>query len=80
MASLVLNRIVDLMFPDTVLIHEDVVTASEEAQRTLTERYRKAAVQKVGDWRKNGKPWSAMIKRFGQGVLLLLPKCLSDEK
>lgn len=80
MASLVLDRIVDMMFPDTVLDHEDVVTASKEAQRTLTERYRKAAVQKFGDWRKNGKPWSAMIRRFGQGVLLLLPECLSDEK
>ena len=79
-ASLVLNRIVDLMFPDTILDYEDVGRASKEAQRTLTKRYRRAAVQKVGDWRKNGKPWSVMIKRFGQGVLLLLPKCLSDEK
>ena len=79
-ASLVMSRIVDLMFPDTILDHEAAVSASTEAQRTLTERCRKAAVQKVGDWRKNGKPWSVMIRRFGQGVLLLLPKCLSDEK
>lgn len=45
---LVLNRVVDFVFPDTVLYHEDVVTASEEAQRTLTVLYRKAAVKKVG--------------------------------
>lgn len=43
-ASLVLNRIVDMIFSDTVLKYEDVATASKEAQRTVTKRYRKAAV------------------------------------
>ena len=45
----------------------------EEGQRTV-------AVKKFQDWRRNGKPWSAMVKRFGRGFLLLLPKSLSDEK
>jgi len=44
------------------------------------EEQRAAAVKKIQDWRRNGKPWSAMVKRFGKGVLLLLPKSLSDEK
>ena len=68
LSSVVLSHIVDLMFPNTVPTHEEVMTASDEAQRTLTERQRKTAARKVEDWRKIGKPWSAMIRRFGEGI------------
>lgn len=54
-ASLVLSRIVDLRFPDTILDHGDVSSAGKQAQSTLTGRYRKVAVQQVRDWRQNGK-------------------------
>jgi hypothetical protein len=78
--SRVLNRIVDLMFPDTAYTDEDTVTAEGSFGQMQRQRQRAAAVKRVQDWRRNGKPWSAMIQRFGEGILLLLPKCLSDEK
>jgi len=78
--SLVLNRIVDLMFPNTSYTNKITVAAGENSRPMQEERRRAAAVHKVQDWRRNGKPWSAVIKRFGRGVLLLLPKSLSDEK
>ena len=79
-ASVVLSRIVDLMFPSTVHVDKNDMIARDEAHQALKQRDRKAAVQKVGDWRKIGKPWSAIIREFGEGALLLLPKSLSDEK
>lgn len=78
--SRVLNRIVDLMFPNTVYTDDDRVTAECSFAQIQHKRRRAAAVKKVQDWRRNGKPWSAMVQRFGEGVLLLLPKSLSDEK
>lgn len=78
--SRVLNRILDLMFPSTAHTKEDTVTDDGNPRRMHEERQRAAAVKKVQDWRRNGKPWSAMVKRFGKGVLLLLPKSLSDKR
>ena len=80
LATLVQSRIVDLMFSTTVLTNEGVITAGQKVQWTQKEVERKAAVRKVQDWRRNGKPWSAMTRRFGTAVLLLLPRGLSDEK
>ena len=80
LSSQVLNRVADLMFLNTAHVKESLATASSAAGRVHEERHRKAALRKIQDWRRNGKPWSAMIRRFGIGVLLLLPKSLSDEK
>lgn len=52
------------MFPGTVLINEGPTTADKKEQRTQKESHRKAAVRKVQNWRRNGKPWAAMIDRF----------------
>ena len=78
--SRVLNRIIDLIFPTTAHTNETVTAAGEEARRVYEKTQREAAAKKIQDWRRLGKPWSAMMKRFGEGVLLLLPKSLSDEK
>ncbi len=78
--SRVLYRIVDLMFPNTAHTNEEnAVTASEKIRQMHEKGQRAAAHKKVQDWRRNGKPWFAMVKRFGRGILLL-PKSLSDEK
>lgn len=80
LSSQVLNRVANLMFLNTAHVKESIATAGGAAGRVHEERHRKAAMKKIQDWRRNGKPWSAMIRRFGTGVLLLLPKNLSDEK
>ena len=77
--SRVLSRVVDLIFPNTTHTNEFTVAAGKESRHMPEKGQRAAAVKKIQDWR-NGKPWSTMVKRFGRGVLLLLPKSLSDEK
>ena len=79
LSSQVLNRVANLMFLNTAHMKESIATAGGAAGLVHEERHRKAAMKKIQDWRRNGKPWSAMIRRFGTGVLLLLPKNLSDE-
>ncbi|KAI3325973.1 hypothetical protein HD806DRAFT_552364 [Xylariaceae sp. AK1471] len=39
----------------------------------------KRRTAKIQMWRKNGKKWTQLIRRFGYGILLLLPPSLSDE-
>lgn len=80
MKSRVLHRIVDLMFPDTAHTDEDTVAAEGSFGQIQRRRQRRAVVKKVSDRRRNAKPWSAMVQRFGEGILLLLPKSLSEEK
>jgi uncharacterized protein YukE len=80
LSTLVQNRIIDVMFPDTLVGDAHVSIEEELADRAETAAKRKAAGQKLQNWRANGKPWSALINRFGWGMLLLLPKDLSDEK
>ena len=77
--SRVLNRIVDLMFPYTAYRSEATVPAGSKSRQMHEEVQRTAAVKKIQDWRRSGKHWSAIVKRFGQGILLLLPKSLPDE-
>ena len=75
------NRIVDLSFPNLIL--KDVGDLqSEEARAKRAEKVKKreAASQKVKNWKANGKPWSALIKRFDWGILLLLPTDFLDQQ
>jgi hypothetical protein len=44
------------------------------------QKARKKTNQKVEDWRRNGKPWSELIRRFGYGILLLVPSKMTDER
>jgi hypothetical protein len=41
---------------------------------------RKAASQKVQNWKANGKPWWALVKHLDLGILLLLPTDLLDQQ
>jgi hypothetical protein len=65
---LVLSHFIDLLFPD----------CTKPAKRKITGLTRKMAGQKIQNWRKAGKPWANMIKRFGKGILALLPQDLTD--
>ena len=78
-SSQVLNRIVDLMFPYTANRSEATILAGPRSREVHGKSQRTAAVKKIQGWRWSGKRWSAIVKRFGQGILLLLPKRLPDE-
>jgi hypothetical protein len=80
LSSSVHNCIVDLMFPSLVIGDEHIESEEIRAKREEKVRKRKAASQKVKNWRANGKPWSALVKRFTWGILLLLPTDLLDQK
>jgi hypothetical protein len=78
-ATVVLDRIVDTMFSDSVPRHGSINTARmpENARRT---EVRQAAKRAIRNWTAKGKPWSKLVTRFGWGILLLVPEDLSDEK
>lgn len=78
--NLVHQRIIDLMFSNTILGSENVNTEEGRAIRAEKNLNRKAASRKILNWKANGRPWSELVKRFGLGILLLLPTDLSDEK
>lgn len=40
----------------------------------------KRRCSKIQTWRKSGKSWAKFVERFGYGILLLVPACLSDEE
>jgi len=60
--SRVLNRGVDLMFANTAHTDEDTVPAERSSGQMQRQRQKAAAVKRVQDWRRNGKPRSAMIQ------------------
>ena len=78
-SSQVLNRVTDLMFPYTAFRSEVTIPAGPTSRQMHEKLQRAAAVKKIQDWRWSGKHWSAIVKRFGQGILLLLPKSMPDE-
>jgi hypothetical protein len=78
--NLVYQRIIDLMFSNTILGNENVNTEEGRAIRAEKNLNGKAASRKILNWKANGRPWSELVKRFGLGILLLLPTNLSDEK
>lgn len=59
---------------------ENVTTEEGRAIRVEKNLNRKAASRRILNWKVNGRPWSELVKRFGLGILLLLPTDLSDEK
>jgi hypothetical protein len=80
LSTLVHSHIVDLMYPDLVLSDENHESEKARAKQAEKVSKRAAASQKIKNWRANGKPWAALIKRFGWGILLLLPTDLVDQK
>jgi hypothetical protein len=75
-ATSVQNRFVDLLFSETANTGASLTTEDKEKWKLQ----RKSAVQKIQNWRKRGNPWAMLIKQFGKGILLILPKDISDEK
>ena len=71
----VLCHFVDLLFPNTT-----VSGKGKRVGRKKGELTRRAATRKVQNWRKAGKLWAHLIARFGKGILLLMPKEISDEE
>jgi len=80
LSTLVNNRIVDLIFPSLVLGDEHLESEEARAKREEKVWKKKAASQKVQNWRANGKPWWALVKRLNLGILLLLPTDLLDHQ
>jgi hypothetical protein len=71
----VLSHFVDLLFPNTT-----VSGKGKRVGRKKGELTRKAATRKIQNWRKTGKLWAHLMARFGKGILLLMPKEISDEE
>jgi hypothetical protein len=67
------QRLVDILFSESPVFKNAKGTANEE-------EVRKAANQMVEDWRRGGKPWSEIIRRFDYGILLFVPSELTDER
>ena len=72
-SSIVKQRLVDILFSESLSFNLAKGTASEE-------KVRQSANQMVEDWRRGGKPWSEIIGRFDYGILLFVPSELTDER
>jgi hypothetical protein len=71
----VLSHFVDLLFPNTTISGKGKRVGRKKGELT-----RGAATRKIQNWRKTGKLWGHLIARFGKGILLLMPKEISDEE
>ena len=71
--SAVQHRFANLMFPEAEN-RRRAVKAGDASD------WLKTRIGKIQTWRKNGKHWAKLIMRFGNGILLLLPPCLTDEE
>lgn len=77
-SSLVMDRIVDIIFPKA---HRDSVVEVDDGERSskLRADARKRDAHTVQDWLRLGKPWSQIFKQHGYGVLRFVPPEFSDE-
>jgi hypothetical protein len=68
-----INDFVDLLFPETI---------NNPSQRALQRqrKARKEAKMTFKSWIQLGEPWAALIDRFGLGILVLIPKDLTDDE
>jgi hypothetical protein len=73
LASRVLARFIDQLFPETVSFTRDDATQQER-------KIRKQMISKFQKWKKLGKVWGKLMARFGAGTLLIMPDNLSDEE
>ncbi|KIW36732.1 uncharacterized protein PV06_11028 [Exophiala oligosperma] len=69
-----MDHFVDLLFPNALPSGK---TSKAARRRGAVTRY--AAVRKIQNWRAAGQPWANIFKRFGKGILLLIPDEVSDE-
>ncbi len=67
------------MFPYTAYRNEATGPAGPKSRQIHEEVQRTAAIKKIQDWRRSRKYWSTIVKRFGKGILLLLPKSLPNK-
>jgi len=67
------DRFTDLLFPETIKCKGKQLS---EKEKSLREK----AKQKLEYWIRLGKPLARMVQRFGSGILLLLPKKLTDKE
>lgn len=70
------HRFADLVF-DRASQHS---AASVAGPSTAVVDDTKKRCAKIQTWRKTGKSWAKFVERFGYGILLLVPLCLSDEE
>jgi len=72
-SSIVKQRLIDILFSESPFFTLVKGTADEE-------KVRESVNQRVEDWRRGGKPWLEIIKRFDYGILLFVPSELTDER
>jgi hypothetical protein len=65
------NRAVSDMYNSAAQKHKPRNKANSAAKK---HDLREKASQKIEGWRRNGKPWAEMVRRFGYGILLLVPR------
>ena len=78
--SLVKQRLVDILFSESIRREYGCAVSDAPICPAKMQQARETVNQQVEDWRRNGKPWSELIKRFGYGILLLLPSEMTDER
>ncbi|KFY09645.1 hypothetical protein V492_05415 [Pseudogymnoascus sp. VKM F-4246] len=74
------NRYTDVLFPESIMC-EDRHQSKEKGKRLSKKENcpRKKAKGKLEYWLKSGKLLAMMVQRFGVGIILLLPKKLTDK-
>ena len=72
-ASAVLTRFTDHLFPETIDFTKP--DATDEAKKKTC-----GDSTKFENWRRVGKPWMLLLARFGMGSLLIMPDDISDKE
>jgi hypothetical protein len=74
------QRFADILFLESIPGEYERAVFNTPISTAKKQQARKTANQKVEDWRRSGKPWSEIIRRFGYGILLLVPSEMTDER
>jgi hypothetical protein len=77
-----MDRFTDLLFPVTIKFKNQQTSRKKKGKEMgQKEGYpRDTAKRTLRYWIRLGEPLLGMVQRFGHGILLLLPKDLTDKK
>jgi hypothetical protein len=76
------DRFTDLLFPETITYEGEQLSEKDKGMQMIEEEKspRLKAKAKLDYWIRLGEPLARMAERFGHGILLLLPKKLTDKE
>ena len=72
------NRYTDLLFPETITNNGKQLSKEEGKQLLKENGLREKAKEKLEYWISLGEPLAMMTQRYGIGIILLLPKKLTN--